>query len=239
MPHSQLLALLSIKERQRLSPYIRDVQLRRGEELLQAGGPIHSVWLLHDCVTSTIVDSADGTTIEVGLMGYEGMVGLSAALGKTVSNTTVIVQIPGSASQIYIDDFMRHVVHERSELFNLLLHYTDGFMAMVAQTAACNSLHSVDERLARWMLMVHDRLERDDMPLTQEYIAHMLGVRRPSISLAASGLQQMGIIRYGRGQVTVVNRKGLEDRVCSCYGIVRNIADGMYMVGREPQRERA
>lgn len=236
MSHSKLLALLSDEERQRLSPYIREVKLHLHQELLEAGSPIHSVYLPHDCVTSTIVDNADGTTIEVGLMGYEGLVGISAILGKSMSNTTVIVQIAGTASQMLIEDFRLHVVQERSELFTLLLQYTDGFMAMVAQTAACNSLHSLDERLARWILMVHDRVGRNDIPLTQEFLAYMLGVRRPSVSMAASGLQQMGLIRYSRGEITVLDRAGLEENTCACYAIVRNIFEGMYTTRPEQQR---
>ena len=118
-----------------------------------------------------------------------------------------------------------------------VLQYTDGFMAMVAQTAACNSLHSIDERLARWILMSHDRVRRDDMPLTQEFLAYMLGVRRPSVSLAASGLQQMGIIQYSRGQLSLIDRKKLEERVCPCYWIIKGVAEGMYLTRPGLERE--
>jgi CRP-like cAMP-binding protein len=234
-----LLEALSEAERARLSPALRQTQLRQNEELLEAGEPIQAVWFPHDAVTSTIVDSAEGTTIEVGLMGLEGMVGLSLLLGKSISSTTVIAQIPGTATCMSADDFRRLVIGERGELFELLLAYTDNFLAMVAQTAACNSMHSVDERLARWILMCHDRVGRDDMPLTQEFLAYMLGVRRPSVSLAASGLQQVGLIQYGRGNLTVMDRFGLEERACACYGIVRSIAEGVYGVKRNVQPRRA
>lgn len=236
---SKLLALLSAAEAERLSPFLHEVQLGRGQGLLEAGSLIDYVWFPHDCVTSTVVDSAEGPTIEVGLMGYEGMVGLSLALGKAVSNTTVIVQIPGTATKMAAHDFTRHVVHERSELFSLLLQYTDSFMAMVAQTAACNSLHAIDERLARWILMVHDRIGRNDIALTQEFLAFMLGVRRPSVSLAASDLQQRGLIRYGRGQINVIDRKGLERCACDCYNIVRDIMSGMFPMGGAMREEGA
>lgn len=239
MQQSQLLEALSDAERARLAPALHETQLRQGQEMLEAGEPIEGVWFPHDAVTSTLVDSAEGTTIEVGLMGFEGMVGLSLLLGKTISNTTVIAQIPGTATHMSADDFCRLVVDCRGELFDLLLKYTDSFLAMVAQTAACNSLHSVDERLARWILMSHDRVGRDDMPLTQEFLSYMLGVRRPSVSLAASGLQQLGLIRYGRGHLTVVDRFGLEERACDCYGIVRGIAEGIYRGKGDEEPKRA
>ncbi len=228
MHQSRLIGLLSETERQRLAPYLKEVHLHQNQELLEAGGPIDNVWFPHDCVTSTIVDSAEGTTIEVGLMGYEGMVGFSAVLGKTVSNTTVIVQLPGTATRMSYSDFSRYILDDRSELLDVILQYVDAFVAMVAQTAACNSIHSVDERLARWILMVHDRVGRNEMQLTQEFLAYMLGVRRTSVSLAASSLQQIGLLQYKRGHITVVDRQGLEDRACACYAIVRTISEGMF-----------
>ncbi len=239
MQQSKLLALLPQDERDRLSPFLHEVSLRQNDELVEAGYPIEHVWFPHDCVTSTVVDSAEGATIEVGLMGYEGMVGLSLLLGKRISNTTVIVQVAGRATKMAAADFIRHVVQRRGNLFDRLLQYTDAFMAMVAQTAACNSLHSIDERLARWILMVHDRVERNEILLTQEFLAYMLGVRRPSVSLAASGLQQMGLISYSRGHMTIRDRHGLEERACPCYEIVRNIAGGIFPRENEQRREGA
>jgi CRP-like cAMP-binding protein len=239
MPDSKILRLLSENEKQRLAPFLKEVQLRQNQELLEAGAPFDHVWFPQDCVTSTVVDSAEGATIEVGLMGYDGMVGLSLLFGKAVSNSTVIVQIPGRAVRMSANDFRQHVVEEGGELFKGLLNYADTFMAMVAQTAACNSLHSIDERLSRWILMVRDRVDKNEMPLTQEFLAYMLGVRRPSVSLAASGLQQLGLIQYSRGHVTVLNREGLEDRTCPCYQIIRNIANDDYALDTMRRREGA
>jgi CRP-like cAMP-binding protein len=228
MSESKLLSSLSDSERDRIEPHLKVVELPSGHTLLEAGGPIDCVWFPHDCVTSTVVDTPEGTTIEVGLMGMEGLVGLSLLLGASRSNTTVIVQIPGSASTMSAEDFNECVVKPRGEFFDLLLRYTDAFMAMVAQTAACNSLHSIDERLARWILMTHDRISRDEMSLTQEFLAYMLGVRRASVSMAASGLQQMGMIKYSRGQLTVLDRARLEDCSCACYRVVREITDRLF-----------
>ncbi len=225
---STVLRLLQEPEKTRLAPFLEEVRLRQGQGLIEAGAPIDYVWFPQDCVTSTIVDSADGTTIEVGLMGYDGMVGLSLLFGKRISNTTVIVQIPGVAMRMGAADFQTHVLRHGGELFARLLQYADTFMAMVAQTAACNSLHGIDERLSRWILMVHDRVGRNEMALTQEFLAYMLGVRRPTVSLAASALQQLGLLEYSRGRITLLDRAGLEDRVCPCYEIVQNIANDVH-----------
>ena len=228
MSESKLLSSISEAERNRIAPHLQVVELKSGQGLLEAGELIECIWLPHDCVTSTVVDTPEGTTIEVGLMGTEGLVGLSLLLGSTRSNTTVIVQIPGTATRMHAGDFIKYVVDPRGEFFELLLRYTDAFMAMVAQTATCNSLHAVDERLARWILMTHDRTGHDEMPLTQEFLAYMLGVRRASVSMSASGLQQRELIKYSRGQITVVDRHGLEDVTCACYGIVRAITDDLF-----------
>ena len=228
MAQSLLLASLNEAEHEALAPYIHVREVHNGQTLLEAGEPIESVWFPQNCVTSTVVDAADGSTIEVGLMGAEGMVGLSLLLGHDISNTTVIVQIPGTATEMRAGDFKEHVMKPHGTAFKRLLEYTDAFMAMVAQTAACNSLHGIDERLARWILMTQDRTGGDEMPLTQEFLAYMLGVRRASVSMTAGGLQQMGLIKYSRGHVRILDREGLEEACCDCYGIVRRIVKGLY-----------
>jgi len=224
---SALIVNLSEHERKRLAPYLKDSEMKFNATLIEQGGPILRVWFPHNAVTSTLIDTAEGTTIEVGLMGFEGMVGLSLLLGKAISNTTVIVQVGGMGTTMEAEEFNLHVREHRGELYDALLLYTDAFLAMVAQTAACNSLHSVDARLSRWILMTHDRVKGDDMPLTQEFLGYMLGVRRASISMAANNLQKIGLIKYSRGHLTVVDRAGLERNACACYFIVKNISDGL------------
>jgi CRP-like cAMP-binding protein len=224
----KLLDAISLEEHQRIEPYLHTVELRQGQLLVEANETIENVWFPAGCVTSTIVNTPDGSTIEVGLMGVEGLIGISLVMGSTKSNTTVVVQIPGAATRMSAGDFLEHVVKPRSELFRLLLVYIDAFLAMVAQTAACNSLHEIEQRLARWILMTHDRVARDDLPLTQEFIAYMLGVRRASVSIAAAALQQRQLIRYSRGRLLVVDRRGLELHSCPCYAIVRNISENLY-----------
>jgi CRP-like cAMP-binding protein len=149
-------------------------------------------------------------------------------LGRTRSNTTVIVQVPGTAYRIRAADVEKYVIAPHGEFYTSLLRYTDAFMAMVAQTAACNSLHEVQQRMARWILLTQDRIGRDNIPLTQEFLSYMLGVRRASVSTAASALQDEGLIRYSRGNVEVVDRKGLENAACACYAIVRDMTAKVY-----------
>jgi CRP-like cAMP-binding protein len=225
---NRLIASLSADERARVVPHFERVELKSGETLLRAGERIPYLWFPNDCVTSTVVDTPEGATIEVGLMGLEGVVGLSLLMGRTVSNTTVIVQIPGTGYRIRTDDVIRHIITPRGPFYESLLRYTDSFMALVAQTAACNSLHNLNQRMARWILLTQDRMGSDTLPLTQEFLGYMLGVRRPSVSTAASALQDLGIIRYSRGQVQVVDRARLEQNACACYGIVRTMTDGLF-----------
>ena len=228
MNKNRLLTSLPQKERDRLSPYLEAVNLSVKELLVEYNEPIRYVYFPDDSVTSTVVETPDGGTIEVGLMGVEGMVGLSLLYGVKKSNSTVFVQVPGSATRMKANDLVEQVVGKQSLLFKLLLRYANAFMAMVAQVAACNNLHSLEERMCRWILMTHDRVQRDDFLLTQEFLSHMLGVRRPSVSVVASTLQNAGIIRYSRGNVTVVNRKELEAASCECYGIIQEIVESIF-----------
>jgi len=228
MRENALLQSLPEEELTKLRPYLRTVELKAGQPLLEIGEPIEAVWFPHDCVTSTVVDTREGTTIEVGLMGMEGLVGVSLLLGGSVSNSTVIAQVSGTATRMSAEDFKAQIVEPRGEPFFRLLQYVDAFMAMVAQTAACNSLHGIDERLARWILMTRDRVGRDDLALTHEFLAYMLGVRRASVSIAALGLAQMGFIKYSRGHLMILDRSGLESAACACYSVVRHITEQLY-----------
>jgi CRP-like cAMP-binding protein len=225
---NRLISSLTGDEWARIARHFELVDLKNGATLLRVGERIRYLWFPNDCVTSTVVDTPEGATIEVGLMGLEGVVGLSLIMGRTVSNTTVIVQIPGTAYRIRAEDVVTHVITPHGQFYEALLRYIDSFMALVAQTAACNSLHTVDQRLARWILLTHDRIGSDTLPLTQEFLGYMLGVRRASVSAAASGLQDLGIIRYSRGQVQVVDRARLEQNACACYGIVRTMTDELF-----------
>lgn len=225
---SRLVGSLTSHERTRLDPFLERVDMQSGETLLRADEPIEFVWFPNDCITSTVVDTPEGSTIEVGLMGAEGVVGLSLIFGRTLSNTTVIVQVPGTAYRMRASDLVAQVLQPRAEMYDSLLRYADAFMALVAQTAACNSLHNLQQRMARWVLLTQDRVGRDMLPLTQEFLSYMLGVRRSTVSEAAAALQKAGIIQYSRGQIRVIDRPQLEQSACACYGIVRTMTDGLY-----------
>ncbi len=221
MTENRLLASLPSKERARLSPYLEPVSVDFHQRLVEFNQPIEYVWFPDDCVTSTVVDSRDGSTIEVGLMGAEGMVGLSLIFGVEKSNATVIVQVAGRATRMRAAAFIKEVVEKGGPLFKLLQVYVNYFLGMVAQHAACNAVHPVEERMCRWILLTHDRVGRDQFQLTQEYLALMLGVRRPSLSPIANQLKREELINYSRGTVTVLDRQGLEARSCECYDTIR------------------
>lgn len=225
MKENQLLARLPDAEKERLAPYLEPVFLEFKQGLLQEGEPIEYVWFPHDCVTSTVVGTPNGHTIEVGIMGIEGLVGLSLVLGEERSNTTVFTQIPGSATRMRAGAFTRHVKGEGGPLYDLLQRYTNVFMALIAQGAACNSLHPVDERMCRWILLVQGRVGRDEFPLTHEFLSMMLGVRRAGVSKVANELKLDGLINYTRGDIRILDREGLEGRSCECYELMKKTSE--------------
>jgi CRP-like cAMP-binding protein len=228
MPQNRLLTSISRAEREYLNEYLEPVDLEFKQPLLDFDMPIRYVYFPDNAVTSTVVQTADGATIEVGLMGVDGMVGLSLLFGVSKSNTTVFTQIPGSATRMSAAALQEHVIKRNGDLYKLLLRYSNAFMAMIAQVAACNNLHPLEERMCRWILMTHDRVRRDEFPLTQEFLSLMLGVRRPSVSVIASTLQNAGMIRYSRGTISIVDRKALEAGTCECYGLIVAMTESIF-----------
>jgi CRP-like cAMP-binding protein len=218
---NKLLANLTKEERQRLQPYLEPVELEFNQRLVEFNKPIKYVWFPDDCVTSTIVDSLQGATIEVGLMGTEGIVGLSLLYEVERSNATVTVMLAGSATRMRADHFKKHVVNENGPFVRLLRRYANFFAVMVGQHAACNTVHSAEQRMCRWILLTHDRVGEDTFALTQEYLSKMLGLRRPPLTKIACQLKRDGLINYTRGSLTVTDRKELEKRSCECYGIIK------------------
>jgi CRP-like cAMP-binding protein len=166
----------------------------------------------------------DGTTVEIGLTGNEGVVGVALFLGGDRTRDEAVVQIAGKAfrmkAAILRQEFARGGSFQR-----LLLNYTRGLMAQISQTAVCNRLHSVEQRLCRWILLSRDRTDSDELAMTQEFISKMLGGRRESVTVAAQRLRDAGIIRYVRGHITILNRKRLEAKVCECYRAVKDETD--------------
>lgn len=169
----------------------------------------------------SLVKELDGDTIEVGTVGHEGMIGVAALLGVRVVTMRVFAQSPAVIDRVGVDD-LDAVLADSPETRSLLLRYVNAFHEEVSQSVACNRLHSLEERCARWLLITHDRTGSNVMPLKQRFLSYMLGVHRPAVSLAASALQRAGIISYRRGIITVLDRAALEEASCSCYRIGRD-----------------
>lgn len=170
----------------------------------------------------------DGGSVEVGLVGNDGMVGLSVVLGDEISPNQAIVQIADGALRMSVAA-LREELKQEGALLSLLLRSTLYMLKQVSQTAACNGSHTVGERLARWLLMCHDRVQGDELKLTQEFIAQMLGIRRAGVSEAAIVLQSRGLISYSRGHIKIIDRPGLEEFACECYRIVKAEYDRLFM----------
>lgn len=218
---NRLLAALSKCEYNRLAPHLNFISLSLGQILYEAEEPITQVYFPNNSLVSLIITAENGSTVEVGIVGNEGMVGIPVILGTNTTTTTGVVQMAGSAMQINAD--ILNIEFERGgTLQKLLLRYVQALHTQVSQAAVCNRLHTLEARLARWLLTVSDRIQSDKLPLTQEYISHMLGVRRSGVTVAAGSLSKQGIISYNRGQITIVNRERLEATSCECYRLIKD-----------------
>jgi CRP-like cAMP-binding protein len=217
---NRLLAALSSSEYQRLLPHLESVHLPHGEVLYEMGGHVKYVYFPSNSLISLVTQMENGATIEVGLVGNDGMSGITALIGDEIAPDRAIVQIADGAMRAQLA-VIREEFRRGGELQDLLLRYTRAHLKQVAQTAACNATHAVEERLARWLLMCQDRVESEDLKLTQEFIADMLGTRRATVSGAASALQTEGLIQYHRGRIRIVDRPALEEFACECYEAVK------------------
>jgi CRP-like cAMP-binding protein len=200
----------------RLLPALDSVTLSRGHMLFEPGEPIADVHFPASCVASLIKVLSDGKRIEVGTTGLEGMAGLPAFLDAASTPIQGVIQIAGRARRMTVAA-LRELAVSGTALHGLLQRYAQYVFDQAAQSTACNSLHRVEQRCARWLLMTHDRVRADEFELTHEYLAAMLGVRRASVSEVAESLQEAGLIRYRRGRIAIVDRAGLERASCECY----------------------
>jgi CRP-like cAMP-binding protein len=196
------------------------VNLRLNDVLQEAGERIQYCYFPNTGMVSILNVMHDGKSVEVGLAGPESFVGLPLVAGFRSSASRAVTQAEGTAVRINADD-MRKSVRSCPQLIVSLLRYSQKATMEVTQIAACNRLHDVDERLARWLLMSQDRINSDELPLTQEFLSQMLGTRRSSVSLAAATLQRAGLIGYNRGHVSILNRAELENASCECYGVIQ------------------
>jgi CRP-like cAMP-binding protein len=213
---NELLLGLPPKEREILVPQLIDLQMRTHEVLHEPGEPIKFAWFMNRGLTSILNVLSDGKSVEVGLTGKEGFIGLPLLVGYNTSPNRAVVQIEGTAFRIKGEVFAA-LVQRCPEFEKRLQRYVQSLAMQASQVAACNRIHEVDERLARWLLMCQDRIGSDVVPLTQELLAHMLGTRRASVTLAAGILHKAGLIQHKRGHVTIVNRGRLEEAACDCY----------------------
>jgi CRP-like cAMP-binding protein len=208
------------EEGKRLRSGLEPVDLKHGAVLYETGEQVRHVYFPNNALISLVTEMIDGKIVEVGLVGSDGMSGLSALLGEGTSPERAIVQLPngGIRAELSVikDEFMRG-----GQLQKLLLSYARKLMRQVSQTAACNASHTAEERLSRWLLMCVDRVGGTELNLTQEFMAQMLGTRRATVSLAAMVLQTEGLIRYSRGHITIIDRAGLEAFTCECYAATR------------------
>lgn len=221
-PHSQnhILTSLPAEDYKRLAPHLEQVDITLGQVLQETGDVMKHVYFPERAMVSLISRTAQGESVEVGIVGFEGMAGVSAVLGVDQSPHEMMVQINGSMKRLPVtalrDEFKRG-----GALHDLILRYTQGLLLQTSQVAACNRLHTVSERLARWLLMSYDRCDCDDLPFTQEFLALMLGVRRAGVTEAALILQAEESIQYKRGHIQITDRQELEAHACDCYEIVK------------------
>jgi CRP-like cAMP-binding protein len=217
---NRLLAALEPDDFAALEPHLHEISLQQDQVLYEAGDPVRHATFPHDTVVSLVAVLKDGRSAEMAVYGREGALGLVSSMMARESFGRYIVQACGTASRIELEH-LNEVISARPKVRQLVLNFAEAMMARVLQNVACNAVHSVEERCCRWILSLHDRLDQDTVPLTHEFLADMLGVQRSTVSSITRALQAAGLIRQGRGLITVIDRTGLEGASCECYGTVR------------------
>lgn len=217
---NRLLASLPADAFSAISPHLKIVELKFGEVVAESGSPIRQVYFPYSGVISLVVELEVGAMIETAMVGRDGVLNAASALDGKVSLNKGIVQSAGSAGTIEVNRF-RRLANEFEPFRSLLMRHEQVLFAQSQQSAACNASHSVEARMCRWLLFMRDLAGNDDLMLTQEFLAQMLSVRRPSVSIVASPLQKAGLIKYSRGRMRLLDVKGLQKRACECYGTVK------------------
>lgn len=216
---NRILSALPPEEMELLLPRLEAVQLPFRRNIYEADRPVDHVYFLHRGVASMVTEMPGGLSVEIATVGPEGMVGIPILLGAERMTSKAFMQVPGEGVRMEADAF-RNLIGRCPVLNRLLLRYTLALMTLLAQNAACNRAHAVEERCSRWLLLTQDRVRQASFPLTQEFLAQMLGVRRPTVSIAAGMLARAGLISYVRGVITILDRAGLEAATCDCYRII-------------------
>jgi CRP-like cAMP-binding protein len=224
---NRFLATLPPHDFSLLAAHLRTIPLERGVMLHDVGEEIEHVYFPHSGMVSLVAVMQSGVTVETATIGRAGVIGASAGLGARFAFGRAIVQLPGTAAWISASQFQAAAA--QSQAFrDLIVRYNDVLLAQVQQSVACNALHALETRLSRWLLQAHDCVDGNVIPLTQEFLGQMLGVRRTTVTIAASLLQSAGLIRYRRGHIQILDRKALEDITCECYVVVRQNADKIF-----------
>lgn len=227
-----LLAALHADDFERLERHMRVVPLAHQQVLADPGEELEHGYFPHSGAISLMAAMREGGYAEIATVGPEGVVGVEGMLGASVMPSRVFVQVAGVATRVPVRQ-LRATLEQSSTFRAMMYRYIRAQFIQVGQSVACNGLHSVEERFARWLLMAHDRARRDTFGLTQEILAEMLGVHRPSVTVVARTMQSAGIIKYSRGVITVTDRKGLEATSCECYAVVRRAFSDIMQGRRE------
>ena len=221
---NQLLAALPDTEWARWEPLLEKVELRLGQVLYESGTTMHHVYFPTNAIVSLLYVMEDGASAEIAVVGHEGVVGVSIFMGGGSTPSRAVVQSAGWGFRLR-SAAIKEAFDRSGPVMHLLLRYTQALITQMAQTAVCNRHHSLDQQLCRWLLLSLDRLTGNELVMTQELIANMLGVRREGVTEAALKLQKAGLISYARGHIQVLDRTGLEQRTCECYGVVKKEYD--------------
>ncbi len=219
-----LLNALPEAEYERLLPHLERVDMPLGEVIYESGGELRYVYFPVTSIVSLLYVMENGASAEIAVVGKDGIIGVALFMGGGSMPNRAVVQSAGHAYRLR-GQLLMHEFNRYEGMLHLLLRYTQALITQMAQTAVCNRHHSVDQQLCRWLLLSLDRLPSNELTMTQELIANMLGVRREGVTEAAGKLQHAGLIHYSRGRVTVLDRPGLEERVCECYHVVKAESD--------------
>jgi CRP-like cAMP-binding protein len=234
---NRLISALSQELYEKLAPHLKFVALQHGVILHSPGEEITEIYFPLNCLLSVTITMNNGATAETALLGNREVLGVNAFMGKKMATTQTTYMVQGEGTALKIDArILREEFDRNQELRDVLLEYTQALIAQISQTAACNRLHTLEQRFARWLLEVQDRNESDELKITQEFISDMLGVRRAGVTLAAQKFQERGLIRYSRGHFKIIDQQGLEALSCECFRCIKGEYDRL--LGKQPNDER-
>jgi CRP-like cAMP-binding protein len=220
-PNNKLLAALPQEDFDRIKPQLRTISTKVKQVLHRRNEPVREVFFPNGGVASITTVMKDGAMVEIATVGDEGLVGIGAFFGGHGAASEAMIQVPDTNAEVMSAEAFRTEMERHGALYESVLRYWQGLLALIMQSTACMALHPVQDRCCRWLLMAHDRVRREDFELSHEFLAMMLGATRPTVTVVAGTLQRAGFIRYKHGRITILDRKGLEGSACECYGTVK------------------